>query len=172
MGISFGLLFCKTKFLLFLWLLNWKRCLSVDPFGSKIRNACLSSSAAHLWSVYSLHKLMYRLAIFTKNTIFYPKSSKRSWIFDFRYSFLDFIAFFWVFSYIIDDLSCLNCFISTKLSQIVCLINVYILLCQYSKCYGRLSNLMCFFGNFHILLHVWNVITPSNFYKLCVKAEV
>ena len=29
-----------------------------------------------------------------------------------------------------------------------------------------------FFGNFHILLHDWNVITSSNFYILCVKAEV
>ena len=37
--------------------------------------------------------------------------------------------FHWVFSYIFDDHSCLNCCISTKLSLIVCLIN-----CDISKC--------------------------------------
>ena len=26
--------------------------------------------------------------------------------------------------------------------------------------YGRFSNLIAFFGNFHILLHVWNIIIP------------
>ena len=29
-----------------------------------------------------------------------------------------------------------------------------------------------FLGIFHILLHVWNTITLSKFYKLCVKVEV
>ena len=45
-----------------------------------------------------------------------------------------FYCVFWVFSYIIDDHSCLKCWISTKLSQIVCLINNYILVCQNAKC--------------------------------------
>ena len=52
---------------------------------------------------------------------------------------------FWVFSYIIDDNSCMNCFIFTKLSEIMCLIDVHILECQHTKCDSV---------NFHILLHV------------------
>ena len=35
--------------------------------------------------------------------------------------------------------------------------------------YERFPDLNAFFGNFHILPHIWNV---SNFYKLCVKAEL
>ena len=27
-------------------------------------------------------------------------------------------------------------------------------------------------GNFQILLYVWNVISSSNFYKLCIKLNV
>ena len=42
----------------------------------------------------------------------------------------DFIVFFWVFSYIFDDHSCLNCCISTKLSLIVYLINTDMSKCQ------------------------------------------
>ena len=37
------------------------------------------------------------------------------------------------FSYIIDEYSCPKYFIFTKFSQIVCLINVHILVCQYFK---------------------------------------
>ena len=34
---------------------------------------------------------------------------------------------------------------------------------------GMLSHLMhFFFGNFHILLHIWNDKTLTNFYKLCI----
>ena len=37
--------------------------------------------------------------------------------------------------------------------------------------YGWFSDLMHFFVNFHILLHVCNIITSSNFYKLCLNAK-
>ena len=46
-----------------------------------------------------------------------------------------FYCVFWVFSYIIDDLSCLNCFISTKLALVVYLINTHILICWQAKWY-------------------------------------
>ena len=45
-----------------------------------------------------------------------------------------FYCVFRVFSYITDDHLCLNCSTSTKLSQIVCLINVHILVYQHAKC--------------------------------------
>ena len=51
---------------------------------------------------------------------------------------LYFYCFFRVFSYIIDYHLCLNCCISTNLSQIVCLINLHILVCQHAKCNCRL----------------------------------
>ena len=38
--------------------------------------------------------------------------------------------------------------------------------------YGMPLDFIAFFGDFYVLLHVWNVITSSNFYKLCVRAEV
>ena len=38
--------------------------------------------------------------------------------------------------------------------------------------YGRFSDSMALFENFHILLHVRHVITSSNFYKLYVKVEL
>ena len=38
--------------------------------------------------------------------------------------------------------------------------------------YRRFSGLTAFFGNSHILIHVWNIMSSSNFYKFCVKAEV
>ena len=86
-----------------------------------------------------------------------------------------FYCVFWIFSYIIDDNSCLNCCISTKLPLFMYLIsdiNVHILIRQHVKCDCRLWKILWFFGNFHILLQLWNVTTSSNFYKLCIKAEV
>ena len=72
----------------------------------------------------------------------------------------DFIVFFFVFSYIIDYHTCLNCLISTNLSQIVCLI-------KYIFRYVNIPNdSVAFLENFNFLLH------ESNFYKLCVRAEV
>ena len=47
---------------------------------------------------------------------------------------LRFYCVFWVFSYIIDEYSCQRYCIFTKLSQMVCLINMYILKCQHAKC--------------------------------------
>ena len=85
------------------------------------------------------------------------------------------LRFFWEFSYIINEHSCLKYFIFTKHSQIVYLMNVYILVCQHAKYDCRLWKALWFnrfLGNFQLLLHIWNVITSSNFYKLCVKAEV
>ena len=70
---------------------------------------------------------------------------------------LDSIAVFKEFSYIIDEHLCLNCFISTKLLKIVCLINVHILVYQHAKCNCKLwknESIAFFFVNFHILLHV------------------
>ena len=87
-----------------------------------------------------------------------------------------FYCFFMEFSYIIDDHSCLKYIFSTKLSQIVCLINLKLLVCQHDKCDCWLWKVNWFnrfvFGNFHILLHVWNVIISTNFYNLCLEAEV
>ena len=37
--------------------------------------------------------------------------------------------------------------------------------------YGKFSDLIAFFENFHILIRVCKDITSSNFYKLCMKAE-
>ena len=82
-----------------------------------------------------------------------------------------FYSVFWAFSYIIIDHSCLNCWISTKLLQIMCLINTHILVYQHANVtagYERFSDLIAFLRIF-ILLHVWNVITSSNFY--CVLRQ-
>ena len=54
---------------------------------------------------------------------------------------------FLVFSYIIDDHSCLKCYIFTKVSQIMCLIDVHILVCQHAKCDCRFA----LFENFWLL---------------------
>ena len=45
-----------------------------------------------------------------------------------------FYSVFWVFSHIIDEYSCLKCYIFTKISQIVYLIDVQILVYQHTKC--------------------------------------
>ena len=57
---------------------------------------------------------------------------------------IDLIMFFWVFSYIIDDLSCLKSCIFTKHSQIAYLINVHISICQNAKCHCTLWNVLLF----------------------------
>ena len=54
-----------------------------------------------------------------------------------------FYCFFWVFSYIIDDHSCLNCCIYTKHSQIVYLISVHILIWQHPNCDFMLWKVIC-----------------------------
>ena len=87
----------------------------------------------------------------------------------------DFIAFFWVFSYTIDEYSCLKYFIFNKLLQFVYLINVHILVCQNAKCDCRLWQFLwfnCVFWEFsYINTCVKDYKTSSNFYKLS-KVEV
>ena len=51
--------------------------------------------------------------------------------------------FHWVFSYIIDEHSCLKYYIFTKLSQIECLVNTLILICLHAML--RFSNSSVFF---------------------------
>ena len=70
-----------------------------------------------------------------------------------------FYCVFWVFSYIIDEHSCLKYCIFTKLSQIVYLIDVLMYTFWYDNMpnvtagYGRFSDLIeLFFGNFLIFL--------------------
>ena len=38
--------------------------------------------------------------------------------------------------------------------------------------YGSFSDLIAFFGNLYVLLHIWNVIASTNFYNLRIKAEL
>ena len=61
---------------------------------------------------------------------------------------------FWVFLYIIDEHSCLNYCIFTKLSQILCLISVLILLCQRAKFDCRLWKVLAFFWEFFIYYYM------------------
>ena len=48
------------------------------------------------------------------------------------------------FFYTIDDHSCLKSFIFINLLQIVCLINLHILVCQHAKCDCRLQTVFLF----------------------------
>ena len=51
--------------------------------------------------------------------------------------------------------------VSTKLSQIVYLINVYILLCQHFNVaagYRRFSDSNAFFGNFHVYYYMFETL--------------
>ena len=71
------------------------------------------------------------------------------------------------FSDIINNNSCLNCYIFTKLSQTVCLIHTYNLVCRYARCDCRLWKIIwfkCILGNFRILFHILNVISSLNFH--------
>ena len=93
--------------------------------------------------------------------------SRKRWIKEIKISFktclkpsLDwFYWFFRVFSYIIDYHSFLNCCISTKLSQIVCLINVHILVCQHARCDCRLWKI------FREFLYIITYLKRYNFIK-------
>ena len=57
-----------------------------------------------------------------------------------------------------------------------CLFNIYTFwnanMLNVTISYGGFSNIIAFLGQSYILLHVWDVITWSNFYNLCVKAEM
>ena len=59
----------------------------------------------------------------------------------------------------------------------MCLIGTHILVCQYmldvTSGYGRLSDLIVFFGSFHTLLrtiHVWRVVSSPNLLRLYVQS--
>ena len=67
-----------------------------------------------------------------------------------------FVAFFWVFSYFIDDHSCLNCCVFTKLSQIMSLINVQIQILSHS--------IQSFFWRYtHHLAYIYTTPDPNIF---------
>ena len=71
------------------------------------------------------------------------------------YSYVS-LFLFSVFSLINEDYSCLKCWISTKLSQIVCLINLHIfLIWWHTRCYCRQWNnlwlYIAHFGHFKCL---------------------
>ena len=70
-------------------------------------------------------------------------------------------VFFWVFSYIIDEHSCLKYCIYTKLSQIMCLINVHILVCQLAKydCWlWKVLSFNCIFWDYFIYYYTFKTI--------------
>ena len=77
-------------------------------------------------------------------------------------TFFDFIAFFWIFSYTFDEHSCLKYCIFTKVSQIVCIINVHFLVCQHAKYDSSLWNVLWEFKHY----------TFIKLLQLCVKVEV
>ena len=80
------------------------------------------------------------------------------------------------FSVVIVEHSCLKYCIFTKLFQIVCLIIVHNFTCENAKYDCMLWKILCFnlpFWEFsYILLHIWNIITSSNFSKFCAQIEV
>ena len=81
---------------------------------------------------------------------------------------------FWALSYIINDHSCLNCCISTKLSLIICLISTHILTYRHARCHSKLWNASWFYSIFFEFftqltnIHVWSVIYSPNYYGLPV----
>ena len=81
-----------------------------------------------------------------------------------------FYCIFRVFSYIFDDHhhSCLICYISTKISLIVYLINTHILIFWHVRYFYKLRKVFWFnwfFGNFN----VWYVILHQPFTNFCEK---
>ena len=127
--------FNKPKFPLFLQLTDRKLilfgqveniALCLKKYHKKERHLCLPANIFTKLSqnVYSISTRILIYWCFRCNSKFW----KDHW----------FNCVFKVISYIIDDHSFLNYFISTKLSQIVYLINVHILVCQHIKCDCRL----------------------------------
>ena len=76
------------------------------------------------------------------------------------------LRFFKEFSYIIDDHSYLKNCISTKLSQIVCLINVHILECKYAKCDCIIWKVLLFNCVFREFSYIITCLKRYNFTKL------
>ena len=85
------------------------------------------------------------------------------------------LGFFWEFSDLIDDYSCLNCCISTKHSLIVCVINTNMSKCQMRlqamECLLILSRFFCFFCIKITNIHVWSAFSSPNIHKLCFWYE-
>ena len=88
----------------------------------------------------------------------------------------DFMAFFWLFSYIIIDHSCLNCCIFIKLSLIVYLVNTDMSKFQMWLQVVCLPILLCFFCELCTKLtniHAWSVLSSPNIHILCIiKCQV
>ena len=113
----------RSKTLLYVWKIYLKNerhylCLVAHIFTNLSQNACLIN----------IHTLIYWYARYN------CKLCNALW----------FYCVFWVFSYIFDDHSCLNCCIFIKLSQIICLININILSYQHLKCNYRLWKVLRF----------------------------
>ena len=70
---------------------------------------------------------------------------------------------FWVFSYIIDEHSCLKYCISIKLSQIVCLINWHIMIMSTCQICLKIVHFFCVFLEFSNITTCWK---RYNFIKL------
>ena len=81
-----------------------------------------------------------------------------------------FCYIFWVFLYIIKDHSCLNC-ISTKLSQIECLIKTHILTYRHATCDCKLWNNSLFYCDiWQLLSSVWVTETRTvSYYTLHIS---
>ena len=86
----------------------------------------------------------------------------------------NFIEFFWVFSYIIDEYSCLKYCIFTKLLQIVCLINIDILECQYLKCdcwLWKVLRFNCIFWVLFIYYYMFETIYLHQTFTNCMLRQ-
>ena len=106
-----------------------------------------------------LHQTFINFYLMWMITFFYNKISD---VTASNGTLLDFIEFFWVFSYITNNHSCLKHCIITKLSRIVCLINTYILIYWHARCSHKLRKALWFnwfFRNFN----VWYVILHQTF---------
>ena len=104
------------------------------------RRHCPISEKNHLYEqnfcleAYIFTKLSQNLCLINTHilTYWHARCGCKSW------NAFWFYCVFRVFSYINDNYSCLKYCIFTKLSQIVCLINIHILVCQHAKCACRL----------------------------------
>ena len=124
----------------FFWAVR-QYCLMSEKYITKISGICvwqhISSPNFHRMCVLSIH------TFWCIDLLDVTKSYGRSF---------DFIAFFGYFSNIIDENLCLKYSIFIELSQIMCLMNVHILLYQHAKCDCSLKRVLwfnCIFGNFH-----------------------
>ena len=133
-----------------------KKCLSVGNFG--ILSVVCNVSAAQTNVCRSLKYLLKMLVypIVAGFLIFGTTFSEQG----------PFYCVFSVFSYIIDQHSCLKYGIFTKFSHIVCLMNVHILVCQYAKCNCRLWKIFRFDCVFWEFLHITTCQKRYSFIKL------